>query len=166
MIERTLAALLLAAITGLVQAGETSRIQADRMVLKELEGVTVFSGHVHFTQPEQNISIRADQITILSEDKKVVRVKATGNPVKFQHSGKDKPIKGEARKLVYVAASDSITLTGDAEVQSGKDLIRGERIEYDIASQQAVASGDGTSGGRFEAVITPGEPNTENDRTK
>jgi lipopolysaccharide export system protein LptA len=165
MIERTLATLLLAAAS-LVHAGEASHIQADKMVLKELEGVTVFTGHVHFSQPEQNISINADRLTILSEDKKVVRVEASGNPVRFEHSGNKKPIQGEARELDYVAARDSITLTGDAEVQTGSDLIRGERIEYDIASQQAVATGDAKTGGRFEAIITPGGQNTENDKTK
>lgn len=166
MTRQALAVLLLSATTALVQAGETSHILADKMVLKEKEGVTVFSGHVEFSQPEQNISIHADQLTILSEDKKVVRVQASGNPVHFQHGGNNNPIKGEARELDYVAASESITLTGDAEVQAGSDMIRGQRIEYNIASQQAVATGDAETGGRFEAVITPGGKNPENSQTE
>jgi len=166
MIRRALAVLLLASSTGLTQAAETSRIQADRMVFKEAEGVTVFSGHVHFSQPQQAISILADKVTILSKDKNVVRIEASGDPVRFRHEGRAQPIKGEARELLYNAARDRVTLRGDAEVQTGKDLIRGQRIEYDLATRQAVASGDANSGDRFEAVLTPGDGKTGNGQSK
>jgi lipopolysaccharide transport protein LptA len=155
MTRRTLAVLLLSALAGLSQAAGTSRIEADKMVLKEAEGVTVFSGHVRFRQPQQAISIRAEQLTVYSQDHNVVRIKAIGNPVHFTHKGRAKPITGEARELLYVAARDSVTLSGAAEVQAGKDRIRGERIEYDITTRQAVASGAPEKGGRFEAVISP-----------
>jgi len=166
MINRALAVLLLWASAGLSQAGETSQIQADRMVFKEREGVTVFTGHVHFSQPQQAISILADQVTILSKNKTVVRIEATGKPVHFSHAGREKPIQGEARELLYVAAQDTLTLSGDAQVQTGKDLIRGQRIEYDLATRQAVASGGADSGSRFEAVITPKDGKPGDDQAK
>jgi lipopolysaccharide transport protein LptA len=160
MIRRALAVLLLSALTGLSQAADTSRIKADKMVFKEREGVTVFSGHVHFSQPQQAISIRAEQLTVYNKGNDVVRIEASGAPVHFTHQGRARPITGEAREMLYVAARDSITLSGDAEVQTGQDLIRGERIEYDIATRQAVAKGAPEKGGRFEAVITPKKQGT------
>jgi len=166
MTRQALAVLLLAASAGLTQAAETSHIQADKMVLQGAEGVTVFSGHVHFSQPDPAISILADQVTILRQDSKVVRVEASGKPVRFRHEGRKQPIRGEARELLYIAARDRLTLSGDAEVQTGKDLIRGQHIEYNLATRQAVASGGTGSDGRFEAVLNPGEGKTGDKQTK
>lgn len=166
MIRRALAVLLFMTSAGLAQAAETSRIQADKMVLKEAEGVTVFSGHVHFSQPEQEISILADKLTILSKDSNVVRIEASGKPVRFSHAGKAQAIKGKALELLYVAARDRLTLSGDAEVQSGKDLIRGQRIDYNLVTRQAVASGGADKGGRFEAVLNPEKGKTGDKQKK
>lgn len=156
MIRRAVSVLLLSSLSVLSHAAGSSRIQADRMVYREQQGITVFSGHVLYTEPQQAIAIHADKITIISQAQTVVRIEAVGDPVRFSHKGSAKPIRGEAKNLLYVAARDTLTLSGGAEVQNGKDQIRGETIEYNIASRQATANNGGKPGGRFEAIIDEG----------
>ncbi|MBD3669389.1 MAG: lipopolysaccharide transport periplasmic protein LptA [Gammaproteobacteria bacterium] len=141
-------------------AAPTSRIQADKMELREAEGITVFTGDVVYTQREEAVTIHADRITVHSKDNELIRVEARGKPVRFSHLGGDKPVTGEARQLDYDGAAELVILTGDAYVTSGSDRIQGARIEYDMINKQAQASG-GESEGRFEAVITPSSNETE-----
>lgn len=149
--------LIIIALLGLglpLAAAETSHISADKMVFQEKQGVTVFTGHVVYTQPAEAITIHADKLTVVTRDKELVSVEAKGTPVRFSHEGGDKPIKGEAEKLDYDGGRELVILTGNAYVQSGEDRIQGAVIEYDMKTKQAQASG-GEEEGRFEATITP-----------
>jgi lipopolysaccharide export system protein LptA len=59
---------------------------------------------------------------------------------------------------LYVAADDSITLTGNVILTQGQNVSTGDKLVIHQKTSQAVLTGGGPRGGRTRAVIYPNQP--------
>ncbi len=130
-------------------------IQSDRASQKVLsEGEkTEYFGSVLMTQGSLKIS--GEHIVIMSKDRKVQSIVATGKPVLFeQQSDPNKaPMKAEADNLNYRLKNETIILTENAKLDQAGNIVSGKRIEYNIASEQVKASSDDST--RVKMILLP-----------
>jgi len=137
-------------------AREPLTIEADRAVLDEKKGQSVYSGNVVLVQGVN--SFRADTLTLYGSQKgKVTKILAQGNPIRFRQksiTGKA-DITGEALKMQYFASEKRLLLLGSAKLQQGTNLFSGDKIEYDTLRQVVTAEADGSSKDRVQVTINP-----------
>lgn len=140
-------------------------IQSDRASQKVLsEGEkTEYFGSVLMTQGSLKIS--GEHIVIMSKDRKVQSIVATGKPVHFeQQSDPNKaPMKAEADNLNYRLKNETIILTENARLDQGGNIVSGKRIEYNIASEQIKASGGNDDSSRVKMILLPEKKTDEAD---
>jgi len=162
-----LASLLLAAP---LQAADEARrepvtIEADSAVFDERQGQSIYTGHVVITQG--GMQIRADKVTVYTEEDALQRIVATGEPVRFrqQREGK-KEIHGEARRLDYRADDEHLLLQDQAWLTQGGNRFSGQRIEYDMLRERVTAAQAEDGSQRVKVTIQPKakSPSPENDQ--
>ncbi len=138
-------------------------IEADAFELDDLQGIAIYSGAVIATQG--SIRLEGDKLTVRYDDNQDLdEVLLQGRLAHFRQQrevGGDW-IKGKARRIEYYPKKDLLILLQQAEVSEGKRLIKGDRIEYDIAHARVKARKAATSagkgkkkGGRVRIVIPP-----------
>ena len=123
--------------------------------------ITEYTGNVQIVQG--SLKINGDHIVIHSENRQVVSMVAKGSPVLFeQQSDPAKPpVKARGSKLKYLLKNDSVVLTGDASIDQNGSIVSGERIQYNIASEQVKARGGKEEDSRVRMILVPErEPNT------
>ena len=148
------ALILIFSSLNLSHAEEVSFIEADHMEWNEATGITEFRGSVRYRYPTEKITILSETLKIHRQGNQLVSLTAKGQPVQFEGlTDEANVVKGQSTHLHYDAQSEMVELNGDAQLQTGKDNLRGERITYNMQTQKAEASGDKTQGKRFEAVI-------------
>ena len=136
-------------------------IQSDSASQKTLEHSekTEYVGNVVMTQG--STSIRGDHIIIHSQEHKVLNIVALGSPAKFQQQSDPNtpPVKAAAKTIDYQLKTEIITLTGDASIEQDRTIVSGERIEYNTATEQVIASGgtDNHSNSRVNVVLVPAQ---------
>lgn len=157
-----LSCLLLLSAAGLSLAAERSLIEADRMEWLEARGITSFFGSVRYRYPAEKVTILADKLEIRRQGNKLLSIIAEGAPVEFEQLGEaDKLIKGQSSHLYYDAQTETVKLSGNAQLLSGNNRLQGEVIVYDMQNQTAELSGDGQDDKRFEAIIQPSSEKNE-----
>lgn len=80
----------------------------------------------------------------------------TGHPAHLAHAGtgpQDPPISARADTLVYDSADQTLTLTGDAQLTRGANVVTGNTIRYNIAEKRVQAAGGNNS--QVKMVIEP-----------
>ena len=116
-------------------------IQSDRATQKTLEQgeKTEYFGNVVMTQG--SLLIDADHIIIHSKDRKVTMITAEGQPATFQQRSnpKKQPIKAWANSINYLLLTETVVLTDEANIEQAGATVSGNRIEYNIASEQVKA---------------------------
>lgn len=131
-------------------------IEADKAILKERSGYSVYRGNVILRQGEMKFS--ADEIKIESKDGKLDIMTAMGNPVSFdQHLPEKKSISAKAQSIKYFAAKQMILLTEKASLTQGNNEFTGNRIEYNVKTDTVTA---GSTVGNPERVKITIQPNT------
>lgn len=131
------------------------RIESDRAQRDGQRGVTVYEGDVELRQG--SLHIQADRLTIHTDaDNRVQRVEAQGAPARFEQQPEpDKPpVHARAQRIDYHADSDLLELIDNARLEQGEASMAGDRIDYNIASEQLQAEGDDDSP-RIEIVLPP-----------
>ncbi len=135
-------------------------IQSDKATQKNLDGSeqTEYFGNVVMTQG--SLLINGDHVIIHSLDRKVTHIIAKGNPAKFQQQSdpaKD-PVKARANTIDYQLTTETVVLTESANIEQEGAIVSGNRIEYNVASEQVQAED------RVNMVFTPAsvEPDTAN----
>ena len=116
-----------------------------------------YSGNVMVIQCDTKM--RADTVRIATVNNQVDKVNASGNVVV------DSPKSGTAtgQAGVYDVPKKLVTLTGNVVLKKGKDVMRGCQLIVNLATGQANLGNCGTapgtpgSGGRVQAVFTPGK---------
>ena len=131
-------------------------IEADGAVFDEQKGQSVYTGHVVITQA--GMQIRADRVTVYTEDDELSRIVAEGEPVRFRERREgEKEILGEARRLDYRVTEqrETLLLLDQAWLSQGGNRFSGQRIEYDMDSEriQAAQGKDGSQ--RVRVTIVP-----------
>ncbi|MBS7456738.1 lipopolysaccharide transport periplasmic protein LptA [Coralloluteibacterium stylophorae] len=156
------AASLLAAAVLLAAAGSALARSSDReqdMIIDAAStegeltdnGTVTFSGDVRMDQG--TLRVRADDAVGTLRDGEIVRVVLTGAPARLQQEDdQGQPMDARAARIDYDLATDTAVLTGDVEIEQPRGNLRGERVVYDIATGRVRA---GQEGGRVRMVIQP-----------
>lgn len=99
-------------------------------------GVAVLSGQVDVRQAD--VRILADRMRIYSAGggddptQGITRIEADGN---FYYLTPNQEVRGTAG--LYEAASETFTVTGDVILLQGDNVVTGERLIYDLTTEQA-----------------------------
>ena len=127
-------------------------IEADSVEIDEGTGESTYKGNVILIQG--SIRLTADSVSVHQETGTTNKVLATGNPVTFKQDGGSEKglIKGQAQKVEYQAADDTLILTGKAELTQGKDSFKSDRIIYDRA--KAVVKAGASAQGKQRVKVT------------
>lgn len=111
-------------------------LEADSGYFNQLAGRAVYEGNVKVTQGVA--TIWAHKITITMKNNTAERLEAVGNgkkPVRFKYTGNKQPINGQGNKVVYQVPNKIVTMTGNAKVEQGKDVIKGKTLTYDLSKE-------------------------------
>jgi lipopolysaccharide export system protein LptA len=139
------------------------QIVSDRLEAYHEKRMVVFTGNAVATQGQR--TIRSDRLTLYyKEDKKTAgRSKAEtegpGNLDKVEAKGHvtitegDRIVTGE--EAVFDQEAQKITMTGNAVMQEGANIIRGDRIIVFLYENRGVV--DSAENKRVTATIYPGE---------
>lgn len=109
---------------------------ADSGYYDQVAGIAVYEGNVKIAQGAS--TIWADKIKVTLKNNAAQLIEATSNGkglVKFVYKGEKQPIKGQGNKATYKVPSKTVTLTGNAKVEQGKDVVKGNSLTYDLAKE-------------------------------
>jgi lipopolysaccharide export system protein LptA len=135
------------------------QIEADRLEIRDVEKVAIYSGHVRVRQgntiletTELRISYQGAAPAGAPAGSAVTRIEA--GPGVAVRSG-DQTATGN--HAVFDMAADLVTLEGDVVLTQGANVVRGDRLLVNLATKQGRVEG-----GRVQTLITPSEaPGTE-----
>jgi len=128
-------------------------IEADRVVLDEAAGESVYQGAVRAVQGHTRLE--ADTLRLYRRGERLVRVVAEGAPARLSRSPPGRPpLQASARTIDYRLDQARVILSGAAVLVQGGDRFEGPRIEYDLDEQRVVA-GSAPGGGRVRVILTP-----------
>lgn len=141
-------------------------VQADRAEhsSKLNKATTLYIGNVSMQQG--SLVIRGDKVTILSENRAVSEIIATGSPAQFtQQPAADQPVVlAKAETIHYRLSQDSISLLEQASLSQGESFVTGNHIDYNMLTAEVKAIGgssetndDGTeaASGRVNMILEP-----------
>lgn len=124
---------------------------ADSGSYDQAKGMAIYEGNVEVNQG--NARLVADKLTIILKDNTAERLiaESTGKKlVQFKFAGDKQPIEGEGKKAVYQVAEKIVTLTGDAKVVQGDDVVTGNKLTYDLKKEVI-------KGSRIRMIFLPNE---------
>ena len=159
MLALLLCATSTAALAEKADSSKPIEVNADSASLDQKQGVNVFEGNVVITQGTLNL--RAQKTVTTQDASGRQKLQASGNPVYFRQKldGQNAYIDGQASRVDYDSASNTVTLTGKAQVKRGKDVVTGEQISYNTVSEiyQVKGQGSNNTGGRVTIILQPQE---------
>ncbi len=117
-------------------------IEADRAELDDANGISVYRGNVKVTQG--TLILTGDIMTVHSKGNDVDKVVMEGKPATYKQrpDNKDKDVRARALHMEYFTNPEKIVLTKQAEVEQEGDVLRSERIEYDVPTDKVNAGTD------------------------
>jgi lipopolysaccharide export system protein LptA len=117
-------------------------LRADRIDIDQKTGVSLYRGHVIFTQG--TLKLTAARATARSRGNELETVTAEGTPVTFRHrpEGSEEFIEGDASRAVYHAPTRRVDLYQNVNVHRGRDLFRAAVLHYDIENRSLIAESD------------------------
>ena len=137
------------------------RIQADKAVITDKEGLSVYQGDVIILQG--TLQINAEIVEIKSQDRTILEVLARSDEeprklAKFKQtiSNKGDEVFAEAKKINYLVQKGRLFLNGKAKLEQRGDVFSGDVLFYDIA-KGSVNLESGSSKERVNMTISPKE---------
>ncbi len=129
-------------------------IEADRVELDDAKGISTYHGSVKVTQG--TLVLTGDLMTVYSKGNDVQKVIMLGNPATYRQrpDGKDHDVRAKSKRMEYYTNPEHIILLKQAEVFQEGDVLRSERIEYDMAKDQ-VNAGTSRPDERVRITIQP-----------
>jgi lipopolysaccharide export system protein LptA len=117
-------------------------IEADRAELDDASGVSIYRGNVKVTQG--TLVLTGDLMTVYTKNDEVQKVIMDGNPATYRQrpDDKDEDVRAKSQRMEYYTDPEHIILLKQAEVLQEGDILRSERIEYDVVKDQVVAGTD------------------------
>lgn len=129
-------------------------IEANEAILQEKQGESIYRGNVSLKQGD--LSFNADELHLQSKDGHLVRMLASGHPVKFlQNNPEDKPIRAEAERIEFFSLTAKVVFSGQAILHQGSNAFSGDTIEYDINTDTVKAGSSDNTKTRVKVVIQP-----------
>ncbi len=141
-------------------------ITADTLEVQQEEQLAIFTGNVNAVQGELNL--RADRLIVYyranaAESNAIRMIEAYGNV--FLSSPTE---MAQGAKGVYNLDTDTVELTGGVQLTRGDSVIRGDRLEMDLATGRSRVSSyaagtqqNGQGSGRVKALFVPAGDDTE-----
>jgi len=164
-----IAALLLVAVPACAQSPDRNQpvnIDADKVTVDDRNKIHVFEGSVVLTQG--TMMLKGDKIVVTQDAAGFhngVATAGSGRLVFFRQKRVSDGawVDGEAERIEYNSQSERAKLFNRAQVQSTGNLVRGQYIEYDVATENyfvtdAPGRSDGSktpSGNRVHVTIQP-----------
>jgi lipopolysaccharide export system protein LptA len=134
-------------------------IQSDRATQKADDNgeKTEYFGNVIMTQG--SLLINANHLVIHSINRKANKIIAIGQPAHFQQQSDPAkaPIQAKADHINYDLSSEKVILEGNANIEQNDANVSGNRIEYNVATEQVIAEE------RVNMVFTPVTKNSDDD---
>jgi lipopolysaccharide export system protein LptA len=117
---------------------------------------SLFKDDVRITQG--SLVINADEVEVIASegDGREIFV-ARGKPASYSQKLEDgAPVTAKANEIRYEVVNRTISLQGNAELQQDTSKVQGDKITFDMVTEQLLATGgeDG-EGGRVTTVFTP-----------
>jgi lipopolysaccharide export system protein LptA len=146
-----------------IEKDQPIQIVSDRLDAYNEKRMVVFSGNAVATQGAR--TIRAERLTLYyGEDKKAAGrsnawVEGSGNLERVEAKGQVTITEGErvvtGEEAVFEQDTQKITMTGNAVLREGANIIRGDRIVVFLNENRGFV--DGVENRRVTATIYPGE---------
>jgi lipopolysaccharide export system protein LptA len=142
-------------------------IDADRVAVDDRNKVHVFEGNVVLTQG--TLMIKGDKIVVTQDASGFhngVATAASGRLVYFRQkrSSDGAWVDGEAERIEYNSQSERARLFNRAQIQSAGDMVRGQYIEYDVATENYLVTDVPGRSPRDNASSTGGRVHVTIDR--
>ena len=117
---------------------DSKRIQLKSdFVTGQFDGNTQLSGNVSIEQ--DSLRIEADEVLVSGSDTEDdLELVAKGNPVRFTQRGPE-PVTASAESITFKPNQSMVVLEGNVVLEQDTNLVRGDRIEYDISAREIVA---------------------------
>lgn len=130
------------------------QLKADSAEINDSKKVSIYLGNVFLKQG--SMEIRADKVTVYSDDEGVKEMVAIGQPVKFRQQSKvNEPFtKGSALQLEYYADKDLAIFIEQAKLIQDGDSFSGDRIEFEIENEIVTATSK-NKGSQVEMFLPP-----------
>ena len=132
---KALLALALTALTAGAAAQQPTgpvEVSAHQATFEQSAGTGVYRGNAELIQGKRRLN--ADVIRLFTENNELMRVEATGSPVRMVEG---KELNARADKLVYDLAQRSLVLTHQG------NTFEGAKVEYNLDSRRVDASSEG-----------------------
>jgi lipopolysaccharide export system protein LptA len=113
-----------------------------------------YTGAVRIQQGD--LTLRADTVTAEVPDSRLSRVTASGDVVITSQEA-----TARAPLAVYDVKGRTIRLTGEVVMTQGGSTLRGTDLLVDLQAGTAVLTGKGSSSGRVEGILQPGDAKTQ-----
>ena len=129
-------------------------IESDSATLDDQTGLAVYRGNVVITQGDTVIT--GDVVKVFAPQRNIEWLTAEGNPatlLTYDEQGQEN--RAHAEHMEYRPQEELTILSRHAHVWQGEDEIRGDRIEYNLSTDQMQVFGGPT--GRFQGVFKPRE---------
>ncbi len=117
-------------------------IEADRVELDDAKGVSIYTGNVRVTQG--TLVLTGDRMVVHNKGNDIDKVLMDGNPATYKQrpDGKDQDVHAHSKRMEYYTNPQHIILLGEAVVNQAGDVLRSERIVYDVVKDQVNAGTD------------------------
>ncbi len=135
------------------------QIAADSAEMNRETGAAAYQNNVEIDQGTTHI--RGDKLTTHNNShNKLEKAVVEGSAKELAHyrtlTELNKPeLKADAMKITFYTIKRYVILEGQAQITQGKDLIQGERLEYDLTKRQLKAPEQPKSHGRTTIIIEP-----------
>ncbi|MGD9542629.1 MAG: lipopolysaccharide transport periplasmic protein LptA [Methylocystis sp.] len=140
-------------------AKDPLNIDAGKLDYFEKEQKLIYSGSVIVTQGPT--TLKASRLVIFLEGKGGGEPAATNND-RVKHIDADGPVTlvskdqiGTGDRGSYDKAENKVYLTGNVTLTQGENIVKGEKLVYDVGTGLATVQGGASQGGRVRSTFTP-----------
>ena len=129
-------------------------IEADRVELDDATGISTY--HVNVKVTQGTMVLTGDLMTIHSTDNEIRSVLVDGNPATYRQrpDNKDEDVRARSLRMEYYTDPERIIMLREAEVTQEGNVLRSERIEYDVPRDK-VNAGTNQPNERVHITIQP-----------
>ena len=129
-------------------------IEADRVELDDAKGISVYRGRVRVSQG--TLLLTGETMTVHNKGNRIEKVIMEGKPATYKQrpDNKDQDVHAKALHMEYYTDPEYVILLKQAVVEQQGDVLRSERIEYDVAKDK-VSAGTNQPDERVHITIQP-----------
>jgi lipopolysaccharide export system protein LptA len=105
-------------------------IEADELIYSQKENKAIYKGNVVVKRGD--LTIYANRMDVyFNKNGDIEKIVAIGNVRIYKAPNRE----GRGDKAIYVKATDTITLIGNAYLKQGKNIVEGEKVVYYISKE-------------------------------